>query len=217
MISYPRSSNLVDAELLVLLTVTDGLLTAPPDAGGVLIPYVDQITDETHALAGGAGSNVSKGGMRTKVQAADIVTRSGHWAIIANGRTENVLRRLMAGEPLGTLFKGRPQKMRGRKRWIAFFDNPAGDVRIDDGAAAALTQRNSSLLAAGVFEVVGEFPRGASVRILNAAGGEIGRGLVNYSSADLRRIAGKRTAQIAEILGTVGYGEVIHRDNLALP
>lgn len=210
-------ANLVTAELLVLLTVTDGLLTAPPDQGGKLIPFVECITDETHALAGGAGSNVSKGGMRTKVQAADIVTRTGHRAIIANARTENILRRLMAGESLGTLFQNKPQKMRGKKRWIAFFDNPAGDIKIDDGAAAALTTRGSSLLAAGVFEVIGEFPRGASVRILSAAGREIGRGLVNYSAADLRRIAGKRTSQIAEILGTVGYGEVIHRDNLALP
>lgn len=210
-------ANLVDAELLVLLTVTDGLLTAPPDAGGVLIPYVEQITDETHALAGGAGSNVSKGGMRTKVQAAEVVTRSGHWAIIAHGRADNILRRLMAGEQLGTLFKARPEKMPGKKQWIAFFDNPAGDVRVDDGAATALTQRGSSLLAAGITEVIGEFPRGASVRILSATGSEVGRGLVNYSSADLRRIAGKRTPQIAEVLGTVGYGEVIHRDNLALP
>lgn len=209
-------ANLVHADVLVLLTITDGLLTASPEDGGALVPLVEQVTDATHAVAGSAGSNISRGGMRTKVQAAEMVTRSGEWAVIANGRTERVLQRLFAGEALGTVFRPHMQKMRGRKRWIAFFEHPSGNVSIDHGAAQALRQRGSSLLAAGVISVVGEFERGDCVRILDAGGAEIARGLVNYAAADLARIAGRRSDQIADVLGSADYGEVIHRDNLTL-
>jgi len=209
-------TNLVHAELLMLLTVTDGLLTAPPEQGGQLIAQVDTITEEVFALAGDAGSSVSTGGMRSKVQAADIVTRSGEWAIIANGRHDNIVERLFAGEALGTVFTPRSQKMRGRKRWIAHFDHPAGAVHVDGGAAAALTERGASLLAAGLTHIEGDFHRGASVRILDTDGRELARGLVNYAAHDLRRIIGCRSEEIAGVLGACEFPEVIHRDNLAL-
>ncbi len=209
-------ANLVHADVLVLLTVTDGLLTALTGEGGTLIPFVSKITNEMFALAGNAGSSISRGGMRTKLQAAELVTQSGEWAVIANGRTEQILRRLFAGEALGTVFQPNSQKMRGRKRWIAFFEHPSGDVQIDDGAARALVHNGSSLLAAGITSVAGEFERGASVRIISAAGGEYARGLVNFSSTDLRRIAGCRSDAIESILGSAEFTEVIHRDNLTL-
>lgn len=209
-------ANLVHAELLVLLTAADGLLTAPPEAGGELIAAVDEISDETFALAGGAGSSVSTGGMRSKLQAAQLVMRTGEWAIIANARCPDILGRLFAGEALGTVFTPRPQRMRGRKRWIAHFEHPAGDVHVDAGAAGALVQRGASLLAAGITAVHGEFHRGASVRIIDPSSREIARGLVNYTAHDLRRIIGCKSDEIADVLGTCEFPEVIHRDNLAL-
>jgi glutamate 5-kinase len=149
-------------------------------------------------------------------RAVEIVTRAGERAIIAAGRTDNILMRLMQGERLGTLFQPQPARMRGRRRWIAFFDHPQGDVHLDSGAADAIRQRGSSLLAIGITAVTGSFTRGAPVRLLDPQGNEIARGLVNYPSDDLQRIHGQRSDKIESILGKREYEEVIHRDNLSL-
>jgi len=211
-------ASLVRADVLVLLTTADGLLTEPPRPGraGRLVPFVERITDETFAMAGGADSPVATGGMRSKVQAADTVTKAGELAVIANGREPGVLERLFAGEPLGTRFAPRPQRLGGRKRWIAFFDHPRGDVEVDAGAAEAVRHGGRSLLAVGITAVRGTFGRGDPVRIVGPGGAEIARALVNYPSSDLSRILGCRSDRIVEILGSCEYDEVVHRDNLVL-
>jgi glutamate 5-kinase len=209
---------LVRADLLVMLTNADGLLTRPPDHSerSDLVPTVSQITPEVYAMAGGSSSPVATGGMRSKVQAADMVTRAGEFALIANGLVPDVLERIFAGEPLGTVLEPRQQRLRGRQRWIAFFDHPQGDLHVDAGAARAVRDQGRSLLAVGVQDVDGTFPRGAPVRIIDPHGGEIARGLVNYPADDLRRIQGCRSVQIVEVLGNCEYEEVVHRDNLVV-
>ena len=211
---------LVRADALVMLTSADGLLSRPPGDGarepGELIDLVPRITAETYTMAGGTESEVATGGMRSKLEAAEMVTRAGEWAIIANGRCQDVLTRLFAGEALGTVFQPGPQRLRGRKRWIAFFDRPQGDLHVDPGAAGALRDGGKSLLPVGIRRVDGTFRRGAPVRIINPQGTEIARALVNYPSNELRRILGCRSSEIVEILGSCEYEEAVHRDNLVL-
>ncbi len=213
---------LVRADLLVMLTDAEGLLVRPPAPGrgdgeaGELVRVVERVTPEIFAMAGGSGSAVATGGMRSKIMAADMASRAGIAAVIAAGSGAGVLTRILAGEAVGTLVLPRPRRLRGRQGWIAFFDRPAGDLRIDEGARRAITQRGGSLLAVGVAAVTGTFGRGAPVRIVGTDGSEIGRGLVNYAADDLRRILGKRSQEIAAILGACEYDEVVHRDNLVL-
>ena len=209
---------LVRADLLVMLTNADGLFRRPPDAagGGDLVDRVSRVTPEIYAMAGGSASSVATGGMRSKVQAADMVTRAGERALIANGLLPDVLTRIFAGEPLGTLVEPRPQRLRGRQRWIAFFDHPQGELQVDAGAARAVREQGRSLLAVGVHEITGSFARGAPVRIIDPRGDEVARGLVNYPADELRRILGCRSARIVEILGACEYEEVVHRDNLVV-
>ncbi len=209
---------LVRAHLLVLLTDTYGLMSRPPNRAGDggLVRVVEQVTPEIHAMAGRSESQIATGGMQSKVQAAEMVTRAGERAVIAHGRTPDVLERILAGEPLGTVIQPRPQRMGGRKRWIAFFDHPRGQLHVDAGAARALVGEGRSLLAVGVTAVEGDFDRGASVRIIDPGGAEIARALVNYAADALRRIAGCHSSRIAEILGCCEYEEVVHRANLVL-
>ena len=211
---------LVRADALVLLTTVDGLLTSPPtasgDSPGELVEVVERITSLTHAMAGEPHSPLATGGMRSKLQAAEIVTKSGEHVIIANGGTPDILTRIFAGERVGTLFTPRPQRLRGRQRWIAFFDHPRGDLEVDAGAAAALRTDGRSLLAVGVTGVRGTFGKGAAVRIVDPAGVEVGRALVNYPSNELTRIIGRRSGEIVKILGCCEYEEVVHRDNFVL-
>jgi len=209
-------ANLISADLLVLLTTADGLLSRPPGEGGKLIARVESITAEIRAMAGGAGSSVGTGGMRSKLQAAEMVSRCGIPLVIANARLPGVLPRILAGETVGTLFDPGSARMAGRKRWIAFFHRPRGQITVDRGAAGALRFRGSSLLAIGVKSVAGDFERGDPVSILDEEGLEIARGLVNYPAPQLRLICGRRSDQIATILGHCEYEEVIHRDNLVL-
>ncbi len=209
---------LIRADLLVLLTDTDGLMTRGPGeaAGGRIVGTVGCITSDTYAMAGDTNSDVATGGMRSKIQAAEMVTRAGERVIIANGRAPDVLVRLFEGEPLGTVLEPHPQRMRGRQRWIAFFDHPRGELHVDAGAAEAVRRHGRSLLPVGLTAVEGDFPRGAPVRIIDPEGVEIARALVNYPSDELRRIAGCRSSRIAEILGCCEYEEAVHRDNLVL-
>ncbi len=214
---------LVRADALVMLTAADGLMSRPPhdDPAGAeqpaqLIRAVERITSDTYAMAGEGASSVGTGGMRSKIRAAQIVTRAGERAIVANGREPGVLGRIFAGEPLGTVFEAHPRRLRGRKRWIAFFDRPQGEIEVDAGAAEALRRGGKSLLAVGVRAVRGNFRRGAPVRIFGPAGHEVATGLVNYPSEELERICGCRSERIAQILGCCEYEEVVHRDNLVL-
>ncbi|MCH8822490.1 MAG: glutamate 5-kinase [Planctomycetes bacterium] len=208
---------LVRADVLILLTNTDGLLKINSNGQPhELIEKVEQITEKTLALAGKSDCDLSTGGMKSKLHAAAIVTQAGEWAVIANGKTDDVLIRIFAGDSLGTTFEPKPEKLTGRKRWIAFFDHPRGDICIDKGAVDAISSKQRSLLAVGMKDVNGKFDRGAVVRILDESGAEIARGLVNYPSEELRLVVGCRTDEIAEVLGSCEYEEVVHRDNLVV-
>ncbi|TVQ32098.1 MAG: glutamate 5-kinase [Phycisphaeraceae bacterium] len=208
--------HLVRADLVIILSSIDGLHAAPPETGAPLVPRVTEITPEVRAMAKGKGSDVAVGGMATKLDAADMVMRAGEYMVIAHGREPDVLLRLMAGEALGTVFEPRPTRIGGRKRWIAFFERPAGKLFVDDGAAAALRKRGKSLLPAGVRTVEGMFKRGDVVSVVDESSAEIARGLVNYGADDLRLIAGRKTSEIERILGRREHDEVIHCDNMTL-
>ncbi len=209
---------LVRADVLVMLTTVDGLMTRPPgdSAGGELVEVVDRITPEIQAMAGETESAVATGGMRSKLEAARMVTTAGERAVIANGLAPDVLTRIFEGEQVGTVFEPRPQRLEGRKRWIAFFDHPRGEIEIDAGAARALRTDGRSLLAVGITAVRGTFDRGHCVRIVVPDGTEIGRALVNYPADEVVRILGCKSAEIVKILGCCEYEEVVHRDNLVL-
>jgi glutamate 5-kinase len=210
-------ANLVDADLLIILTDQPGLFTADPrhHADAQLIRQVTTIDDSIRAMAGGSDGEVGTGGMATKIQAAELATRSGTEVFIVPGSEPDVIVRVVSGEPLGTRFMAQVSHVESRKRWI-LAETVRGAVKIDEGATRALISGGKSLLAVGVTEVQGDFGRGATVRVWNLAGQEIGRGLANYNAADLCRICGKRSAEIEALLG-YNYGPtVIHRDNLAL-
>ncbi len=198
------------ADLLVLLTVVNGVL----DASGNTVSLVENV-DQARELVRTEKSALGKGGMNSKLDAAKTVTDAGEALIVANGRDENVLPRLLAGDALGTLFVPSPKKRSSRSRWIGAA-RPAGSIVVDDGAEAALTQRNRSLLAAGITKITGVFVPGDVVSIVNGTGKEIARGLSNYASDDARKICGKKTAEVHALLGDASYDEVVHRDNLVI-
>lgn len=210
-------TNFVEAELLVILTDIDGLYSADPkkDSSAVLIREVRQISPAIRKCCGGKGSETSVGGMRTKIAAAAIVTRSGEKMIIANGYKDTVAD-LLAGKNAGTLFYPAHQGLSSKKRWIAFSQKTNGCVTVDDGGATALIVKKKSLLPVGVQGVEGTFKQGDLVTIRNLRNEVIGRGIANYSSAQVDAIKGRRTNELAAILGQVDYEEVIHRDNLAV-
>ena len=211
-------ANLVKADLLVILSDIEGLMTADPKRSGAarLISEVSEITDEIISFAEGTGNSGGTGGMRSKLEAARIVTGAGETAVIADGREKNILARIFRGDDVGTLFLPSKEKMRGRKRWIAYFTRPRGEIHVDGGAADALCTKGKSLLASGVISVEGDFHAGDTVRIAGRSGREIGRGLVNYTSGELKKIMGKKTGQIEAVLGYKYYDEVVHRDNLVI-
>ena len=210
-------ANLVDADLLVILSDVDGLYTADPrrEPRAALIPEVRAIDDAIYALAGGSSMR-GTGGMQTKIQAADLATRGGAAVVIASGGAPNAILRVLAGEPIGTRFPPIASRLESRKRWVLAETARHSRVVADDGAARALLEGGKSLLPAGVAAVEGDFERGQTVRIFAAGGREIARGLAQYSAHDLRRIRGLRSSQIAETLG-YDYGpEVVHRDDMVL-
>lgn len=210
-------ANLIDADLLVLLTDQAGLYTADPrhDSAATLIPEVRSITDDIVALASGAGTERGIGGMATKVQAARLATESGVTVLVADGTAENVLIRSVKGEPLGTRFPSNRTKVESRKRWILSGLAGKAAAHIDEGAVSAL-KRGRSLLPAGIVHVKGRFDRGDSVNIIGPEGKPVACGVANYSAADLERIKGCRSAQITQILGYHLGDEVIHRNNVVM-
>lgn len=208
-------ANLIDADRLIILTDQPGLFTADPrrDTAATLISEVSTITDDIRAVAGGTATGMGVGGFGTKIQAAQLATRSGVETVIASGHAPDVLVRLMHGEALGTRFTASISHVESRKRWI-LAEPVAGSLVVDDGAARAITQGNRSLLPAGIRAVEGDFPRGATVAITDLQGKKCGRGIANYKAADIHAILGHQSDEIETILG-YNYGDtVIHRDNL---
>lgn len=209
-------AGLVDADLMVLLSDVDGLYSGPPGTPGArLIREIQAIDDKIESFAGGVGSAVGTGGMVTKIQAGRIAMHSGVVTIIARAGEEDILRRLVAGEPLGTVFWP-AAKLVNRKRWIAFGSTVCGSIHIDPGAARALLKGGKSLLPSGITRVEGHFEMGNTVSIVAPDGREIARGIVNYAAAEVDLIKGKKTHEIEQVLGYKDFDEVIHRDNLAL-
>jgi len=212
-------ANLVDADLLVLLTDQAGLYTANPssDPSAKLVERVleSEIPEALWKAAGGSSGNLGTGGMFTKLQAADLARRSGTAVVIASGTEPDVLPRLVSGEKIGTWFAPVATALESRKRYILSGGRAPGAVRINAGAENALRQ-GGSLLPVGATGVEGLFERGDTVRVVNDAGREIARGIANYGAVDLKKIAGKKSDEIEAVLGYVCGDEVVHRNDLVL-
>ncbi len=209
---------LLDADLLINLTDIEGLFDKDPrsHADACLIPVVKSIGRHIKKMAGDIPGALGTGGMSTKIKAARKVTMAGIPMVIARGDKPDILKKLFDGEPHGTFFAPKTQRLSSRKCWIAFNTKRQGGLRLDPGAARAVLKGGKSLLPSGVVEVLGDFPVGASVGVISEDQQVIGAGLVNYSSADIRKIMGLRTSRIKTALGQKTYDEVIHRDNLAV-
>ena len=211
-------ANLVEADALVILTDQPGLFDADPRrvATAKLVREGAAGDPALEAMAGGTASELAKGGMLTKVLAAKRAARSGAHTVVASGREGDVLVRLAAGEPIGTLLRAGTVPLAARKQWLADHLNVGGRLVLDAGAVAALAGGGKSLLPVGVREVAGEFQRGEVVNCVGPDGREVARGLVNYSSEETRRIMRRPSAEIESILGYADGPELIHRDNLVL-
>ena len=212
-------ANALDADLLVLLGEARGLYTSDPaiNPGARLIPEVEKLTVEVMAYAGGPRDDRGSGGMRSKLEAAEVAMASGVDMVIANGKQRDVLPRVLAGEQVGTRFVSSDAKRTGRKRWLLTGSTEArGGIVVDDGAVVALTHYGVSLLSAGVTGVVGEFDRGDIVSIISPAGTRVGYGVANYGAADVELVAGMRSNEMKDVLTSYNGSAVIHRDNLAM-
>ena len=211
-------ATIVDADLLIILSDIEGVFTANPqnDPTAQLIEEITDITPEIEELAGGAGSKLGTGGMYTKIQAAKIAVNAGVTMVIASGALEGVVRNILSGEKIGTIFPAKEQHLQVRKSWLAFGAMIKGELVVDEGCEKALITEGSSLLSVGIVEVKGTFDQGNSVRILSKQGREIARGLANYNSEEIKKICGKNTNNISKILGSKLYDEVIHRDNMVI-
>ena len=211
-------ANLVDADLLLLLTDTAGLYTADPHRhpDARLISQVDSIDSEIERLATDTPSSVSTGGMITKVEAARLATASGVTVAIADGTERDIILRLVAGEAVGTRFIPATSKLESRKRWMLSGLATRGKLVVDSGAALALTKQKRSLLAAGIRQIGGDFQRGDIVNIYDPQDCHLGCGITNYSSSDIAVIKGVHSRKIATLLGYDYGSEVVHRNNLVV-
>ncbi|MCS6944304.1 MAG: glutamate 5-kinase [Sutterellaceae bacterium] len=211
-------TNLVEADVLVILTDQRGLFSADPrrDPAATLIEYAQAGDPHLETIAGGAGSAIARGGMITKVRAAKRAARSGAHTVIASGREPDVLVRLARGERIGTELIASMPVLAARKQWLADHLQLKGRVVIDAGAVHALRAEGKSLLPIGVLDVQGEFARGDVVACVDEQGREVARGLVNYSSAQTRLIARRPSSDIEAVLGFIDEPELIHRDNMVL-
>ena len=211
-------TNLIEADVLLLLTDQDGLYSADPrkDPAATLVRRAQAGDPALEVIASGAGSGLGRGGMLTKVLAAKRAARSGASTVIASGRAEQVLTRLAAGESIGTELVAETLTLAARKQWLADHVRLAGRLTLDPGAVRALAREGKSLLPIGVIACEGQFERGEVVGCCDPDGREIARGLVNYSAAEAQRILRKPSSEIEAILGYVDEPELIHRDNLVL-
>lgn len=211
-------ATLIDADALLILSDIDGLYTANPqeDKTARWIPEVAEITPAIERMAGGAGSSFGTGGMATKIEAAKIAVNAGATFVIAPSARNDVISAVLAGEPVGTVFSAKEAHLRQRKSWLAFGKRIAGDVVVDEGCEAAMRAHGSSLLAAGIVTVEGDFAAGTTVRVLSARQQEIARGIVNYSAAQIAKIAGRQSRDFASLIEGEIRDEVIHRDNMVL-
>jgi glutamate 5-kinase len=211
-------TNLIGADLLIILTDIEGLCDSDPrvNPDARCISLVQDIDVVTEQVAGGTKSEMSVGGMDSKIQAARKASRFGIPTVVARGTKEEILHQILKGKEIGTLILPKSEALSSRKHWIAFNLKPKGDVIVDDGAKKAIVQKGKSLLPSGVVKIKGSFDRGDLVACLGPRGREFARGLVNYSAAELEMIKGLRSDQIESTLGYKYSDEVIHRDDLAV-
>ena len=204
-------ANMLQADLLVILTVVDGVMSA-----GKVLDVVEDAESASQDLPTGARSRLGSGGMASKLQAANMVASAGEAAVIANARCPDVLARLLGGEKIGTVCAPAERKLSARRRWIGQAARTRGKIHIDAGAAKALVKGGKSLLSSGITDVSGRFDKGANVAVIGPDGKQIARGLTNYSSEQIGQIKGLKSGQIAEVLGDKPYDEVVHRNNMML-
>jgi glutamate 5-kinase len=211
-------ASMVKAQWLILLTDVDRLYSADPNLDPEAEP-IERVEKGTplSVKAGSSGkSGWGTGGMATKLTAAQIATAAGVTVIITNGKQPQQIPQILAGQPIGTRFDPDPEPANARKRWIAYSLIPEGSLILDDGAVRAVVEQGRSLLPAGIVSVTGDFQEGSAVRLCDPSGQEVARGLVNFSAEELHQIRGKKTADIALILGHESADTVVHRDNLTL-
>lgn len=210
-------TNALRAPLLIILSDVEGLYDGPPEApGSQVINCVPQIDESIEALVTDKANGLSRGGMRSKLNAARMTTSAGESMIIASGREPNVLPRLLSGEPLGTVFLAVGKTQSPLKRWIGFSAHPKGKLFLDAGACDAICRDGRSLLSIGILAVEGNFEKGDVVQLCDVQGLEFARGLTNYSSTQIDQIKQLKTDQIQEKLGQCPYRAVVHRDNMAV-
>jgi len=211
-------ANLVDADLLVILTDIGGLYSADPhrDPKAQLIPRVDKIDAEIERLAGGVFNHQGIGGMVTKIEAAKLATASGVAVVIANGKEPETLVRVVNGEVVGTLFSPKVSKLESKQRWLLSGLASKGKLVVDAGAVSAIKEQNKSLLPAGIVTAEGSFQRGDTVDIFDQQGNHLGSGITNYSCIDINTIKGSRSDKIFSLLGYEYGTEVIHRNNMVV-
>ena len=210
-------ASLLDADALIILSDVDGLYTKNPQEhpDAKLISEVREVVPEIEALAGGAGTSGGTGGMVTKIEAAKIAMSAGVTMVIARGDRFGVMREVLEGQNVGTVFVAKEEHLRARKAWLAFGRHIEGNLTVDEGCVRAM-RSGASLLAAGIAQVDGDFAKKSTVRVLGTDGREIARGVANYGADEIRRIAGKKTKEIAKILPEAAHDEVIHRDDLVM-
>ncbi len=211
-------ATLADADLLVALTDMEGFMDCDPrtNPDACLIPLVEELNQDIIGLAGGSSSGAGRGGMATKLAAAVKAGKAGIPVIIAKGKVPNILSRVMEGELCGTLILPAKERLSARKHWILYNIDPEGVVTVDAGAADALLAKGKSLLPVGVVSLQGDFDPGAAVLVQDMSGRSLAKGLANYSSAEMRKIAGRNTAEIDWLLGYRRNEEAIHVDNMVL-
>lgn len=205
----------IDANLLVILSDVNGLYDSNPkeNKDAKIIPVVEKVTNEILDYGTGASAG-GRGGMKTKLEAARLVARSGGTVVVANGQTPSIIKRVFEGEEIGTVFLANDEMLSGKKRWIGYATNILGKLVVNSGAKKAILEKDSSLLPIGVIEVLNDFQKGEVVAILDEEKREIARGIVNYNATDCKKIAGAHSDDITKILGFKNYDEIINRDNI---
>lgn len=211
-------ANLIEADMFICLTDVNALYDRNPltDPEAKAIYTVTEVTEEIEAMAGNSKSALGTGGMRSKINAAKMVSAGGGSSFIGPGRQKDILQHLFSGEMVGTFFLPRTEKMQSRKRWIAYVLKPQGILVLDEGACLAISEKGKSLLPSGIIEIKGRFEQGDCVRCVDRYNHPIAAGLVNFCSDDLQKIRGLRSDKIEKVLGFKESDEVLHRDNLVI-